>query len=154
MFKHLFACSLLPWRCRQIWWKCHFAYFFTFYCCFRSFKLRFQYCTTWGPTPNFCYKLKHIYSWFMKSFVLVLGWCSIYITMWGSENDRKIEKITISPYLLLFQWQHQNFNMFSCTMVICLYIVSKTVTIKSIKFSEILRPNIGLIDPGPLLQSP
>ena len=36
-------------------------------------------------------------------------------------------------------------------MVICHYIVSKTLeTLKGLIFSKRLRPNIGLIDPGPL----
>ena len=41
--------------------------------------------------------------------------------------------------------------MFSCTMVLYgLYIMSKTLAIKCFKYSDILRPNIGLTDPGPL----
>ena len=61
----------------------------------------------------------------------------------------------ISPYLQVFPWHLRCvikiLNMFSCTMMLCLYMVSKSsMTIKSLKFSEILRPNIGLIDPGPL----
>ena len=40
--------------------------------------------------------------------------------------------------------------MFSSMMLVCPYIVSKTLkTLKSLIFSKILRPNIGLIDPGP-----
>ena len=45
-------------------------------------------------------------------------------------------------------------SMFSCTMVLCFYSMRKnSMTIKSWKYSELLRPNIGLIDPGPFYET-
>ena len=51
--------------------------FYIFFCCIWSFWLRFQCRTTRGPTPYFCFNLSHMYSLFMKSSKLVLGWCDI-----------------------------------------------------------------------------
>ena len=69
------------------------------------------------------------------------------------RNDRKIKKIMISPYLPMFPWQRQMHNqnfkhVFMHNGVMSLYCELNSMTIKSLKCSELFRPNIGLIDPS------
>ena len=39
-----------------------------------------------------------------------LGWCAIDIIIRSSDNDRKMKKFMILPYLMQFPWQHQMHN--------------------------------------------
>ena len=92
--------------------------------------------------------------------MLVLGWCGVYFYTSSSENDRKMKKIMISSDLLGLPWHNEiydrNFKqVFLNNNVLPLYLSVKSTKnskiIQTFMFSEIVRPNSGLIDPSPNL---
>ena len=88
--------------------------------------------------------------------MLVLGWCGVYFYTSSSKTDGKVKKIMISSDLMGLPWQHgvndRNLKQVFLTKMFCLYSISKnSKIIQTFMFSEIVRPKIGLIDPGPLV---
>ena len=122
------------------------SWFSLFFYHFQNFTWLFKHCTTQGPTQNFSWiESRCGFTYYNRSLVLVLVWCSIEILIEALEKAEKCWKLcemAFSPHLLVFPWQQWTCKqMFEHSLGNCdilpLSRECKMHELRNFKFSEI-----------------